>query len=470
MRALVNRFKLKNRITFATLALTVLLFSCIDSSPYFGNEMLPPDQIMNSSTDNSIKVKTYVIKRDSMRGSNLGTIMYVGQYNSEMVGRTTTQLFSNYSAIGFVGEDEFKNNFGKSPRIDSLILQMSVKYTVGDSLKPSSINISRVNGVNFKYENIYYTNFNIKPYVAQTPLLTVKLTGTKKIKAKLPIEYAKEHLDTRSDENSIYYSASNMHDKFNGLYFEILPESNEGALYEIDLSNTYMTLYYNNKDFPEHPDTVLTHSMAFYAKMSNGYPYPNTSLQMYKNDYSLANTAAGGVQASMINDTINQQKRAYITGMSGIGALVEIPRDEIQLLVDKCKSEYGPNVGIGIHRATLKWQKIDGSWESLNKTFSALGLYYNIEKRLFLAEYQPIIMMEQDITNTFGLLTRSTATYSMDITKYVQKLIRDPKAVNRVEMFPDYYLSTNPQESILWGGGAEKDSTPSLEIVYTIVK
>lgn len=462
------KLSLNNIIAF--LVFPFLVVSCVDSSPFFGNNMVPPDQQMNTKIDSSIGIKTYTISMDSMATSNLGAVMYVGRYDDAMVGRTFSQLACNYAPYGYKDEEAFKHGFGKDPRIDSLVLETNVEWYRGDSTKKSKLEIFRITKFNFHYDSLYYSNFNVDPYIDPTPLLSLDLTGNKEIKAKLPLAYAKEHFDDRTSEESIYFDALKFHERFNGFYFKVTPYQDEGALYRIDLQQTFMFLYYNNKDDAERPDTVLSHSMYFYNSDIAEY---NTTVQMFQHDYSKSDQSIGGINPATINDTLTPQKRVYTSGMAGLGALIEFSEEDIQRFIEKAKIE--TDAGIGVHRAYIEWKKEDKSWENMNSSFTALGLYYNIDKYKFIPGYNPLLerstVSSGQYKNTFGLLNRSQGIYTMDITQYVQRMVRGDKVYNKLQLFPHFFEATDPAQSVVWSNLAEDEKLrPYLVIVYTLVK
>lgn len=474
------RIYISKILVVCTFFLTTILGGCVQSSPFFGNELVPPNQIMNTYIDSSINLSTYIIAMDSIKSSNLGAIMFIGQHNSKMTGRTTAQFYANYSPYGFYkdtegdeAEPDIEVNFGKNPRIDSLVLTFNVAYKNGDSLQRSKLEIFQIKDFLFKRDSLYYSNFDLEKYIEPTPFYTTDITGDKEIKYHFPIEYARQYLDVTPDTTNMYYRESGryndrFHKKFKGFYFKVTPYGDRGAFYDIDLANTFMYLYYNNKSFESAPDTTLVQPFVFYNTTLGIY---NTTVQTYKHDYSKSDQAVGGVNPLYVNDTLTPQPICYVSGMGGLGSLVEISTEGVERFIAKAKEKFGEQTAIGVHKAEIVWNKIDKSWEDLDQSFASVGLYFNYSKFSFIPDYSPSYMTQANVANSFGLLNRSRGVYTTDVTQYFQKIINGNAIPKKFQLYPEYQAAVDSGEANVWGSQAvDAKLKPYLVITYTLVK
>lgn len=456
---------------------SVLFFgSCVDNSPFFGNDLVPPGQEMVTLIDSSINFKTYNIKLDSVGTSRYWAAMYLGQLNSALTGRTYSQFYTNYGFKPFTGDGEnlWRVNFGTTPRADSMFMRLEVKYRSGDSTKASEIEIYKIKDFDFIYDSVYYSNFKIEKYLEAEPFLKIQVTGTKSHKVRMPQDFMMEHFDTRTTDDNIYSDIEKFHKKFKGWYFVTKPVSGDvGAFYDVDMASSYMSLYYNNKNFAESPDTVLIQNYFFRGE----YASKAIQFQMYQHDFSKSDISVGGINAATINDTLETsvgQQIAYTSGMAGLGAMVEFSKADIEKFIAKCNERTGSKAAIGVHRAQIVWKKLSKVHSEL-PAFDALGLYYNYSKDKFIPDYDPITArynaqsQGNSFVNTYGLLNLSKDEYTTDVTQYIQKVVKGDQVRLRLQLYPEWDQVANPDQGVVWST-AHATHRPYLVITYTLVK
>ena len=380
-----------NLIAIIALVLAGTNVACVNSSPFFGNELVPPSQGMYTDVDSSIMLKTFVVTQDSMSGNvgdpyNPEAILYAGNYNNANIGLTKSNFVTNYAPKGF--EDIF-DGFGLNPVIDSMTITMEPLYQNGDTTNFATLEIFEIEKFNMLADSNYYTHLDIEKYINPVPLISTKLKSGGRIVRHFPIEFAREHLDKNRDTSSIYYNDQRFHKIHNGLYFKLTTNDINGPQYSFDLATTQMFLYYRSTNKEGQIDT-LDQSM-FFANNTETMVLYNTAVQLYKHDYTTSNQTIGGVNPNIINDTINPSEKVYVATQSSIGGKVVLEEQMILNFLDKVQKEHGKEAKIALHKAELKWHIVDRTWQNMDTTLNQISLYADIDELKYIPEYIPIL-------------------------------------------------------------------------------
>lgn len=461
---------LKNKRTFRTIGGQMLIVclilwagvSCTNRDEMFGNDLIPPDQMMGSAIDSTVTVETFITKYDSVQTNINGYYTpFFGSYLDPIVGRTTIQMFSNYAPNGFRNSQYF----GVDPVVDSMTFAFNFPYVMGDTTTSVTIDVYEVKGYDFKVDSSYFSNFDMSPYIGTVPLFSFEQKGIGTAFGKLPIEFARTLLDPKQDDTNIYYTDTAFHKVFNGFYFKLRDQhpAGEGSMLRMDLSQSVMNLFYHNNNTPKKDTT--TQKFLFYGD----YTFYNTNFSTVQHDYAEADPSKGGVSVAAIGDTITPSAYCYVQGLAGLMGTLKVDQVGLERLTEKARGLGYSHVAL--HKAELKVTMVNSGWEQYEKSFTALGLYYNMEKREFLAEYNPILdqVTGSGYQSTIGGgLNRSLGTYSFDITSHVQRLISGKENRYTTEMLPAYNSRNDMTRS--WVYGTASPYPPLLVLTYTMIK
>ncbi|HIW10138.1 MAG TPA: DUF4270 domain-containing protein [Candidatus Rikenella faecigallinarum] len=452
------------------LTLTVLVSACTNRDEMFGNDMVPPSQQMGSAIDSTVAVFTYASTCDSLDTNIAGFYQpFMGSYIDPVVGRTDIQIFANFSPYGF----EHTHYFGENPVIDSMRYTFSFVNAMGDTTKPMTIDVYEVKeGIIFNQDSAYFSNFDMSPYIDEgNPLFSFEHKGIGMVYGKLPQEFAERLLDNTQDQTNIYYNDTTFHKKFPGLYFKIRDAvtSGQGQMLQLDLAESGLTLFYHNTG-PDEPDTTFQR-MLFYGD----YTYDYISFTTIQHNYTLSNTATGGIDPSLIVERENINKETpkteylYVQGLAGLMGLMQVDTLGIQALKQKALDLGYTHVAL--HRAELQLTMVDADVEQYDLSFSSLGIYHNMLEYDFLDEYNPVL---DAVTNSGysswlgGSLNRSRGIYTFDVTSYIQSLITEKEDRYTTELLPSYALRNYFYRS--WIYGYNSPYPPRLILTYTMIK
>lgn len=441
--------------------LTVGMSACTKVDQLFGNGLVPPSQEMSTLRDSSVVIKTYISSFDSVATSNTAFTPHVGTLIDPLVGRSEISFFTNYAPMGF----NHTYYFGIDPVIDSMSLGMSFEGAFGDTTKSIEISVYEVINHNFYVDSTYYSNFDMTQYIAPEPLLTFEQKGSGVTVKNLPIEFARRLLDNRQDKQNIYYSDTLFHKKFNGLYFKAKSVSEgEGTMIKMNLPSSVMHLFYRSKN----PETQLLDTLSQKLMFMADHAAYNTYFEMMDHDYSYSDQAKGGVIPSQIGDTINESKFAYIQGLGGLMGLVRVDTASIRKVKEAAVAKGYSRVAL--HKAELQVSIVGQNADNYDDSFSYLGMYFSMEGREFLPEYNPILEAANvGYHSTLGgQLNRSTGQYRFDITSYVQRLITGHFNKYTTQLLPDYGLNAELNRTQVYGSASEHP--PLLILTYTLVK
>lgn len=443
--------------------LSTALLSCTKRDDTFGNDLVPPGQLMGSSIDSTVVVRTYISTCDSLETSVSGYYEpLIGSYIDPLTGRIDIQTFVNYSPFGFL----HSHYFGENPVIDSMRYAIAFTGAVGDTAKSVTVDVYEVKDYHFNQDSAYFSNFDMSPYIGDTPLFSFERKGAGTVYGRLPDEFAKRLLDNTQSQENIYYNDTIFHKKFPGLYFKLRDQAaagEEGVMLKMDMSQSTMYLFYHNTG-PNGPDT-LDQQILFY----NDYTYDYICFTTIQHDYTLADPSRGGISISAIGDTTQASEYMYIQGLAGLMGQLRIEKSHLERLQQKVKEQGYSH--IALHRAELKVRMVDSGYEQYNKSFTGLGIYHSMIGYEFLDEYNPIL--DAITTNNYsqtlgGSLNRSLGIYTFDITSYVQKLLTGKEERYTTELLPAYLLRNDTGRS--WIYGSDSPYPPQLVLTYTMIK
>lgn len=480
--------KIQGAKTFSTVVLSLSMFySCTTVEHDFGIDLIPDKDLIEIASKVLKNVKTYTIETDSIPTDKWG-FTYLGSTVMSEFGAVDASFATTYLVKGFKSIDSL---WGDEPKIDSVVLIYSSSYEYGDTLnsEPTIITVRELDKKYFDKKmidsSVYFSNFKMKPLLSEDVLTSFKLERNEFVKrTHLPIKFAEQFLDTTG---GIYSGADSLFvQKFHGLHFESTLSSSRGVMRRTSLSNTQVAIYYHNKNKPEADTTSV--GVFLNNKNADGQETFNQYVTMIDNRYELADPIVG-VKISDIGDVLNTQKKVYIGGVSGVLGLLEFPKDEILELKAEAK-ERGFSL-VAINNASIKFNVNNPSAVNLDKAFSHLVLMDDIHKQFKNYNSQryfthisgtPIIDNNPFMNNTTfgGNMNRSTNSYTMNITRYIQNILsydendtensEDDKPNYKIQLLPKSELElTQAFKSLVLDGGGVNGSA-EIELTYTFLK
>lgn len=442
--------------------------ACTDRDNLFGNDMIPPAQHMGSSIDSTIAVHTRVAVGDSVDTHLSGVYQqYMGSSIDPVVGRTDISVYTNYSPNGFL----HTHYFGIDPVIDSMRYAIVFSGATGDTSKSVIVDVFEVKeGIRFYRDSAYFSNFDMTPYIdPDHPLFSFEQKGAGMALGRLPQEFAERMLDNRQDQSNVYYADTAFHTKFPGLYFRLREpaESGEGMMLQLDLSQSAMFLFYHNSGPGEEADSSLQQRMWFFGD----YTYDFVSFSIVEHDYSLADPSVeGSVRVDAGGELVQTDEYLYVQGLAGLMGLIEVDREQLETLKQKVAGMGYTHVAL--HRAELQVTMVDAGVGQYDLSFTALGMYYDMWRYDFLAEYNPVLeAANTGYTSTLGgALNRTKGVYTFDITSYVQKLLtgRETHEEKELQLLPAFSTRNSLKRS--WMYGTASKFPPRLVLTYTMIK
>lgn len=436
--------------------------ACTDKDNAFGNELIPPGQIMGSVIDSNILVYTYIDTYDSVQTNLNGNYQpYFGTFVDPLVGRTTVQMFTHYAPYGFK-DDTY---FGVDPVVDSMTFGLTFANFIGDTNEVFTVDVYEVKDYVFKVDSAYFSNFDMSPYISSTPLFSFEQKGSEIATGKMPIEYARKMIDNTPGKENVYYTDTNFHKIYNGFYFKLRNERPlaDSCVLQLDLTSSIMTLFYHNNNSPKKDTT--TQRFLFYSD----YTFYNTNFMTVQHDYGDADISQGGVQISQIGDLDTPSEYVYIQGLAGLMGFIKVDESSLERIKSETLAKGYSHVGL--HKAELKVTFANDTWREYAKAFTTLGMYFDMQDYDFLIEYNPILNAISGSGYTAwlgGNLNRSVGEYSFDVTSYVQRLITGQEERFTTEMYSEFYARNDLNRTRIYG--TNSPHPPKLILTYTMVK
>lgn len=477
-----NKRKIERSLRSRVLVVVAALFSlivggCVDADSMFGDSFVPPNQELDTYIDSSMKVKTTLMKVDSLPSSGIGAV-YIGAYHSDVFGDVRGTALSSFFPEGF----ESDTMWGVNPTFDSMQMKLDFNGCVGDTTFKMEISVHQIKDLVLSSDSLYYTNFDAEPFYEPTPLFEFVLSGDgdTTVTADLPESFYSTLLtEDEYDDNNPYNNDTVFIERFKGFYFKINnapTTAEEGSIRQLSLSSSLMRLYYHNEQNGKVEADTTTHDYYFYGREGN-------SFTIFENDYSTTDIAKGGVD---INDTLTgtELSRCMIQGFSGVGTKLELDTLQFERIKEEAKAKgYGH---VALHSATIEWglesrelgTPVDV--KTMERASDRLGLYYNILDLETPKDYDPKSEMgnKDFVSDLGGGLNRSRKIYTQTITSAIQSVFNKPEGEYYkdnenykyvMELLPSWDYIFFYSETVV-GGSASLDNAPQIVLVYTLVK
>lgn len=454
----------------ALLGCTLITTSCTNQDALFASDLIPEAQGMGTLVDSSLTLKTSLLHIDSVATSGTSGVMFLGSIWNPIIGKSTSQVISNYvAALSIIPDGEFL--FGKDPKLDSMYMTLVFDNCKGDTTHKLKVSVHELKDTVLNYHSTYYSNFKVDNYYTPTALGEFTISGgVQNLKQHLPREYFDRLLYNNKDRATNPILNDTLFVKlFKGFYFKVenpvIPPT-QGAMYRLNLKSSSLHLHFHNAN--EKPDTT-SYSFKFYQIGS-----PTVSFYTVENDFTVADPSRGGIDARQINDSTIQVPTVFVTGMVGLGARVVIDTTYLNNLVKKANDAGYRKVAI--QRAALRWHFNDATPENYLWAPKRFGLYYNFVKSNPVPDYEAAredyatASGQAYSSDIGGYINRSNGYYEQVITSTIQRLInKNPNASNIVQLLP----TTGEVVSYGYaqiGGSTSANKQPTVVLVYTMIR
>jgi hypothetical protein len=442
--------------------LVFILASCAKPPGKIGAEIQPEQSQLEVYWFATDSVSAYSLPEDSIRTDEIA-VNLLGSIMDPVFGSSVAGIYTQFKL------SELKHDFGKTPVLDSLILQlMYVGDSYGDTITPLTVHAYEMTeGLNFLdeyYSNssvpidpVDYGNFQFIPQphdslhiiIDTTPMVLSPMLRINLSNENPALGYKFLHAD------SIYLqSDSAFTEFFKGLYVVTEPVSQGGSISYFNMlvgreNSSKMILYYHKTYPDEFPDSIGP-SENFHFIINQFTPRFNR----YEHDFTHASSE---FRAQVINrDTTLGRQKFYTQGIAGVKSIVRLPNLRKTNALDV----------VAINEAKLVFTGFEA--DPLHGAPDQLALVEIQED----GSYLPLID-EAEGTNYFmGDYHSSTNSFTFRITRHMQALLNDTtKPNNGLYMFIRGE-SVKPQRFIFNGNLPESDTASPfrLEILYTRLK
>jgi Domain of unknown function (DUF4270) len=391
--------KMRRRISLrslSALALISLLFvSCIDVNKSTGGEFVPDDQKF------VIAIKEFDLPVQQKSSDSIQTIFsgdaVIGAYKDPELGITTSA-----AAVRFIPQVR-KNTFGNNPVPKSLKLSIAVSSKIVLDQKDANIPQNVYVYVLRKDldSTVMYNNSITAADFDPVPLAGNVFFGGDSINMDLPLSYAADLLSATQEERD---SVPFFQKRFKGFYIatEPLPGSLTGGRFNIiTTSNIYMTLTYNHiDDTISKSDSVLIYYASESEPNINIIKHSSKSLETSTPTNKLYVEGLAGLKPfidfSAVKNTIN----SWVLSQNSVLSKVVIAKAEI-ILPYEFPADY-LTIGQYPSQLFLATRETEDLYE---------GPYYRL-------------LPEISLVDDKGLNNRSKFYYSMNITSYLQSVLK----------------------------------------------
>jgi len=479
----------------------LFMAACTEVDDRLGAGLIPKNQQMSIEvTSPAGGVRTLLYKRDSVPSSRTGYAW---------LGRTTDSkgVFGSQTSSALLqflpaSRPATYDGFGLDPIVDSAMIMFSLSGVRGDTTAVQRFEVWDINGANepLTRDTTYYNGFPIEKYRGER-LFEFTHTGHRSVSARLfPTAAGRKYLDSivhvKWDD---YTNDSVFRRKFQGLYITPAGSSpSAAALYGANLASSGLNLYVRNHDTLDRAaiyDTLVG-SFTFRDtdttdEYGNTVGVDNVSVGMTAFDY--AGSVLGGLQTQTNNftDTLPTStplSTVYVQSNGGVGTYMLFSDELIEELRALRQTVGVDGKDIAINQAMLRVWIADTSVDAMDASISRIGSYLKLSTLQAIPDYQyvyetmrkaqyaaqPTQYSDFDLPYG-GYLNRSLGYYELDVTSYVQQLMKikegDPSYRYTHPAFylaPDAYNVFGTGQTTLKGTGS--DSPVSVRVTYTIIK
>ena len=460
----------------ALLLMALSAVGCATEVDYaMGEEFVPSQQQMELKRriyeggvyrDNGSEVEcplttTRLYHTDSIRSSNI-KYGYFGSENSEEFGNRRAGFMSQMIFSLSLPEGR---GWGYRPIYDSMLLSLYITDFKGDTTKRYRFNVYEITSNDYLSDSLtdngaYYINFEPADYISKEPIFTFEFPNQEKgayvgdksdpqpsnvrLESTAATEaYIKRLMlltdksgnpisDTLALDHDGIYETGNEEaflEYIKGIY--IAPaEETEGIMFATELENTALLLYTRSR-YEEDPtiirDTTYMVYNLYLDPTTYDLPSENISINSVKHDFSAT------LEANLQKE---QLATCYVDGMGGVVTEVEFTDEFIQSLAD-IVYQAGEGAVVSVNNATMSVYlegadydfnkvQVDPGFITplLNSSMIRMGCYTDYIGLEGVTDYVYTIETSSNPLVYDGYLNRSLACYKMNISLYIQSLMK----------------------------------------------
>ncbi len=405
---------------------------------------------------------------DSLSASNI-SYGYFGLMGNDTFGTRSSAFFTQYVVANSLEDDIF----GYMPIFDSAVLYLSVSSYGGDTTISQKFEVFEIIDNSFitsaadDVDSVYFSNFDIEPYIDDNPVFTFTYPDVKNSVFVASSTIKMEETDYTADfisrlmletltgdyDEDIYEDDEEWVEYFKGLYIrpvaslEPITAGNPGAIYATLLESSGFGFYGRNRE--EDDPTLIQDTIGMtYSFYSSYADYGNVSINMFDHNYdgSLIDinkvlTAEGTPSDDQLTTVLR------VEGMAGVVSQITVTPEVLALLdtiLDAEEAESGiayESLFFNQAKLYIYMENIDGYDYTTINPYSVtpwldylpttLGLYTDYSYYLYyddgvtyttlsgVADY--LYAYESSYTLDFGgELNRSWCSYVMNIPGQMQ--------------------------------------------------
>lgn len=436
------------------LFILVLSQSCIESDKSTGATLLPGDHILKVQST-SFDLKVQMKSSDSLQ-TNYPDYLTVGSINDPQFGPMLAS-----AAFRFTPSSK-GHNFGENPVAISLKMFLTVSQKdflqKEDEFAPQNFKLYKL--LKDIDSTVIYNNSLHPSDIAPTSLVKSGNVyfGADTMVIELTKEYAQELVSASAaemDSLSLYYK------KFKGLFLTTDKKSQGdkgGRINLINPTDIYFLLSYRHKESSKGIDKDSTISYFVYSS--------EPSLNIY-------NHSSKGLEESSPTSTI------YLEGMAGIKPYIDFSQVKSQIELWAREKNIDPNKLI-VAKAEVRLPfEYPSNYLELDQ-FPTQVFFCTRSKKSAGIIYDPLSDLSATTGN--GNINRSLRYYSLDISSYLQKVIKGNQSPSNLQTYitpiyqtSDYYTGNvyyhvqNYLYSKATLNGNTSDRKPKLVLTYAIL-
>lgn len=423
--------------------------SCKKSPETIGNNLISDDSYIGVYHTDTTEIVCHSYF-DSVTTNNASSAL-LGAMHDPVFGTTEAGFYTQFrpSVAG--------QNFGNSPVVDSLVLQLCLTGYYGDTMAVQTVHAYEITD-SLSFENTYYGYSTVATGVidhangyqfSPRPKSTVHIIGTDTVtQPVIRIPLSQELGNYLVNLDTTAYSRPDLFkDHFKGLYVTCAPVSLNGSICSISLTNntyTLLQLYYHNAATPE---KAMRYN--FYVTSSDTY------FNHFDHDYTQGSPEF--VSQLLDDQTALGQSTVYLQTMGGVRAKVLFPN----------LSHWGDTLDgchIVVNEARLVLPASVAHTDSIYKApTNYILLGFNADSTTYLLpDYY-------EGSNFFdGTYNTSNQSVSFRITEYIQNMIMGKKDNLGLSLGING-ASYNATRYVINGPDATTGEKMRLEVTYSVV-
>lgn len=475
-----NSFKLS---VLALLALSMGLGSCTKTDDRLGNESFIPDAstfttYRETGITGDFEIETVYI--DSISSSNL-TYGYLGSKITAREGLIDFAYVGQTYPSGDVDDDNENYPFGEVVHIDSAFFSLGVVSYAGTAGRDYTVYVYELTKpLPMSLDSVYYSNFDIEPYIDGEPILSIDAVLGEQIYTELPTSYAERLMGLSA---STYTEIDNFHDEIYGYYVKTSYNQNDDIVNMFDPASSGFTVFYHNENEDEADTTYMDFIMGKQYSTTETYYYYytytttvdiNIGFNTIKRDYSLKDPLFG------INfEEGETAEKSYASGFGGVLTRLTIPEDIINQLKSEVEAKGGTQ--IAVTSATLVVPCGDTSVAGMAVALSSLGMYQSYQPTVDVSTYDSdtyeyydsayacLDYSLQNGTTSYSVtLNRAEGTYTFNIPTTIQGLVNGTLENNVIEIAPSYSSDAKESSAVsVFENSSDKPIT--MNITYMVL-